>query len=109
MVDDGPMRASYEKFLDKLREQLLTPKASLPLDVRRDILDGRIVEGALNAFIVRVRGSASSITQAHIDQVKAAGFDEDAIFEAAICAALVAGTERYHAAIKAISEAGDAT
>jgi alkylhydroperoxidase family enzyme len=102
------MRASYGKFLEQLRAQLLTPKASLALDVRRDILDGRIVEGALNAFVVRVRGSASSMTQAHIDHTKSAGFTEDAIFEAAVCAACFAGIERYQAAMKAISEADHA-
>jgi len=102
------MRDSYSDYLSRLREQLLGPLGKLSPGIRRDILEGRIVEGALNAFVVRIRGNASSVTQEHIDELKAAGLDEDEIFDAAVCAAFVAGAERYQAAMKALNEAGDA-
>ena len=103
------MRESYSDYLNRLREQLLGPLGKLAPGVRRDILDGRIVEGAVNAFVVRVRGNASSVTQQHIDELKASGLDEDEIFDAAVCAAFVAGAERYQTAMKALQESADAT
>ncbi len=102
------MRRSYAEFLEQLKKALLGPSAKLPLNVRQDILEGRILEGVLNAFVVRVRGNASSITQEHIDELKAKGLSEDEIFEATVCAAFVAGAERYQAAMKAMAGSTDA-
>jgi hypothetical protein len=103
------MRKSYAEFLDQLQKQLLGPLGKLPADVRRDIIDGRILEGKLNAFVVRVRANATSVTQEHIDELKASGLGEDEIFEATICAAFLAGLERYQVAMKALSGSTDAT
>src|SRR5688572_7360411 len=102
------MRQDYVAFLERLKAQLLGPAGSLPVEVRRDIIEGRIVDGALNAFVVRVRANATSVTQAEIDSLKTEGYSEDAIFEAAVCAAFVAGAERFEAGLRAIKEAGDA-
>ena len=101
-------RIPFPEYLEKLRAQLVGPLGKLSEPIRRDILEGRIVEGALNAFVVRVRANATSITQAHIDELKASGLDEDEIFDAAVCAAFFAGAERWQAAMNALKEAGDA-
>jgi alkylhydroperoxidase/carboxymuconolactone decarboxylase family protein YurZ len=102
------VRASYADFLQRLSEQLLGPRGKLAAAVRRDILEGRILEGALNAFVVRVRANAPTVTQAHIDELRANGMDEDEIFDAAVCAAFYAGAERFQAVVSALKEAGDA-
>jgi hypothetical protein len=103
------MRNSYAKFMERLRKRLLEPDAELPGDVRREIIEGRIVDEPLNAFVVRIRANASSITQEHIDQLKAKGFAEDQIFEATVCAAFRAGLERYQAAMSALEGDVDET
>jgi alkylhydroperoxidase family enzyme len=103
------MRESYGDFLGRLKKQLVDSLGKLPASVRREIIEGRIVEGALNAFVVRVRANAASVTQQDIDELKASGLDEDEIFEAAVCAAFVAGVERYAAGMKALRESTDAT
>jgi alkylhydroperoxidase family enzyme len=103
------MRQPYDQFLDQLRGQLLGPLGKLSASVRRDIMEGRLVEGALNSFVVRVRANAPSVTQGHIDELKASGLQEDEIFDAAVCAAFVAGEERFGAAMKALEGAGDAS
>jgi hypothetical protein len=102
------MRKPYAPFLEQLKASLLDKGCVLPVEVRTDIIAGRILEGALNAFVVRVRGNASSITQQHIDELKAGGLTEDEIFEATLCAAFLAGHERYQAAMKAMGEQTDA-
>src|SRR5262245_3920735 len=102
------MSASFVDYMDRVREQLLGPLGKLPVAVRREILEGRIVEGVLNAFVVRVRANAASVTQQHIDELKASGLDEDEIFDATVCAAFVAGAERYQAAVNALKEASNA-
>jgi hypothetical protein len=60
------VRASYSGFLAALRDRLLVQTARLPLEVRRDILDGRILSEPLNNFVVRVRANASSIGPTHV-------------------------------------------
>ena len=106
--DPVTVQQPYAEFLNLLREQLLGPLGKLPAAVRRDILEGRIVDGVLNAFVVRVRANATSVTQAHIDKLKAAGLDEDEIFDAAVCAAFYAGFERYQAGVNALKGTADA-
>jgi alkylhydroperoxidase/carboxymuconolactone decarboxylase family protein YurZ len=102
------VREPFSDYLNRLRGQLLGPLGRLSAELRRDIIEGRIVEGALNAFVVRVRANAASVTQEHIDQLKAEGLDEDEIYDATVCAAFVAGAERYNAALNALNEAKDA-
>jgi hypothetical protein len=106
--DSLEVRQPYADFLRQLREQLLGPLGKLPASVRLDILEGRIVDGVLNTFVVRVRANATSVTQGHIDELKAAGLDEDEIFDAAVCAAFYAGFERYQAGVNALKGTTDA-
>jgi alkylhydroperoxidase/carboxymuconolactone decarboxylase family protein YurZ len=54
---------------------------------------------------VRVRGSASTITEAHIAELLAGGLTEDEVFDATVCAAFRAGLERYEAGMNALEEA----
>jgi len=102
------VRESYSEYLAKLKARLLGPLGKLDPNVRRDIVEGRIVEEPLNSFVVRVRASAFTVTQAHVDQLKASGVDEDSIFEATVCAAFVAGLERWQVAMKALGRSDDA-
>jgi hypothetical protein len=91
------MRAPYADFLVRLRESLTGSQARLAPDVRRDIIEGRILEEPLNAYVVRVRANAASIGPEEIAQLKQRGLSEDEIFEGTVCAAYRAGVERYEA------------
>ena len=103
------MRTSFGEYMDALRARLLDASGRLPVSVRTDILEGRIAPGLLNAFVVRVRASATTVTPEHIAELRASGLDEDQIFEATVCAAVRAGIERYQAAMNALSEHRDAS
>ena len=100
-------RKSYGDFLDRLKDTLLGSLGTLPVDVRSGIIEGRILEDPLNAFVVRVRANATSINDDQIAELKASGLTEDEIFEATVCAAFVAGLERYEVAMKALKESAD--
>jgi hypothetical protein len=102
------MSESFAGRLAQLKTQLLGPLGKLSAEVRRDIVEGRIIEEPLNAFVIRVRASASTVTQAHVDALKASGLDEDSIFDATVCAAFVAGMERWTLAMKALGRSDDA-
>ena len=103
------MRAPYAEFITRLKRQLEGPLGKLPLKTRQDILEGRILDEPLNGFVVRVRANATSVTQEHIDELKATGLDEDDIFDAAVCGSFFAGWERWQAGMKALGKSGDAT
>jgi alkylhydroperoxidase/carboxymuconolactone decarboxylase family protein YurZ len=105
--EDASVRDGYQELLGKLKQQLLGPLGKLAEQTRRDIIAGRIVDARLNDLVVRVRANASSVTQAHIDALKAAGTDEDEIFDAVVCAAFLAGEERYEATLAVLAKAGD--
>src|SRR6188474_860299 len=102
------MQTSYAKFLDRLREVLLGSSGVLPLSTRENILAGRILERPLNGFVVRVRANASSVTPEHLKELLRSGLLEDEVFEAAICAAVVAGFERYESGMKALRDGSHA-
>jgi alkylhydroperoxidase family enzyme len=76
----------------------------LPPEVRTAIVDrGRgqaatgLIPQALVGFVDRVAQAAPEIADADVDAIKAAGFDEEAVFEAVVAAALGASLARLEA------------
>lgn len=74
----------------------------LSTEVRKAIVDRArgqeaAVPDALVGFVDRVAKNASEIADADVDAVKAAGFDEEAVFEAIVAAALGASLARLEA------------
>jgi alkylhydroperoxidase family enzyme len=63
---------------------------------RGQATDG-VVPAALVGFVDRVAEDAPEIGDADVDAVKAAGFDEEAVFEAIVAAALGASLARLEA------------
>lgn len=62
---------------------------------------------ALAGWVERVARTPWRITDDDVAALRAAGFDEDAIFEATLAAAVGAGVARYQAAARAIAAAAD--
>jgi alkylhydroperoxidase family enzyme len=56
----------------------------------------------LAAYLEKVRTGAYKVTDADVEALKAAGFSEDAIFEATVTAAIGEGLRRLDAAMDAI-------
>ena len=82
-----PVATSYDPLIERLRE------AAAP--------DGSVPEAA-RAYVDTVRSNASLVTDADVEELKAAGYDEDRIFELTVAAAVAAGLERRDAALRTL-------
>jgi alkylhydroperoxidase family enzyme len=71
------------EHLDALRANVANTKAAPP---------------ELAAYLEKVRTRAYAVTDAHVEQLKAAGFTEDEIFEQTVAAAISEGLRRLDAA-----------
>lgn len=109
------MRTRLQKVLDVLfsdggdRPELRRAAASNAAALGGGSLPGgATLPAALAAWVERVARSAWTITDDHVAELRAAGFDEDAIFETTIAAATGAAIARYQVAERAIRAAATA-
>jgi alkylhydroperoxidase family enzyme len=63
----------------------------------------RAAPAALNGYLEKVRLHAYKVTDREVDELKAAGFSEDEIFEHTVSAAVAAGLERLDAGLRTLS------
>ena len=57
---------------------------------------------AMEAYLAKVRDRAYTVTDADVDELKAAGLSEDEIFEQTVAAAVGEGLRRLEAAERAL-------
>jgi hypothetical protein len=62
--------------------------------VRKKLLDGKSPSSALGTFAVKVQENATSITDAHVEALLAAGHSQDEVFECVVASALGSGMQR---------------
>jgi len=74
-------------------ERLRDAAPALPADL----------SGVAAAYAAKVRVEATAVTDADVEALRAAGLDEEAIFELTIAAALAAGMERLEAGLGALA------
>jgi alkylhydroperoxidase family enzyme len=98
------MKDPYAEERRALVEAVTQGASHLPPEVRTAIADrarGQTASGlipeALVGFVDRVAQAAPEIADADVDAIKAAGFDEEAVFEAIVAAALGASLGRLEA------------
>ena len=77
----------YDVLIERLREAA-GPDDSVPEPAR--------------AYVDTVRRNAYLVTDADVEAVKGAGYDEDQIFELTVAAAVGAGLERRDAALRTL-------
>jgi len=77
----------YDPLIERLREA-----------ARLD----RSVPGPARAYVDTVRRNAYLVTDADVEELKGAGYDEDQIFELTVAAAVAAGLERRDAALRTL-------
>jgi alkylhydroperoxidase family enzyme len=78
----------YDPLIERLRE------AAQP---------SRSVPEAFRAYVDTVRRQAYLVTDSDVHALKADGYDEDAIFEQTVAAAVAAGLERRDAALRTLA------
>lgn len=91
----------YLRERQRLIRAVTAARGSLAPDVRRAIVDrargrsdGAMMPGALATFVDRVSRDAAAIEDADVDALIGCGFDEEAVFEAVVAAALGASLVR---------------
>ena len=103
----------YDRKLTLLRNSVLSEPGSLDPSVRRAICDGVELPGPLGAYARKVVEHAHAVSDDDIAELHGAGYTDDQIFEATVCAALGAGLlrlERVFLALRpAARPAGGAT
>jgi alkylhydroperoxidase family enzyme len=77
----------YDVLIERLREAA-RPDDSVP--------------EAARAYVDTVRSNAFLVTDADVEELKAAGYDEDRIFELTVAAVVAAGLERRDAALRTL-------
>jgi alkylhydroperoxidase family enzyme len=63
----------------------------------------RAATAELSGYIEKVRLHAYKVTDRDVDELKAAGFSEEEIFEHTVSAAVAAGLERLDAGLRTLS------
>jgi alkylhydroperoxidase family enzyme len=71
--------------------------------VRTAAVPERAAPTELSGYLEKVRLHAYKVTDRDVDELKAAGFSEDEIFEQTVSAAVAAGLERLDAGLGTLS------
>ncbi|MET8845971.1 hypothetical protein [Amycolatopsis sp. NPDC004625] len=85
-----------------LRHAVLEASGETDRPTRTAALDGDELPEPLQSYAAKVRDASYKITDADVDELKAAGYSEDAIFEMTAAAAIGAALRSYDAGRQAI-------
>ena len=96
-------RGGTNRF-DELRRRALDGRGELDVAIRRAAFEGGAVPPAVDAYVTKVRECAYKVTDADIATIRAAGWDEEQIFELTIATALGAALRRQDRARAAMTE-----
>ena len=98
------MEARHEEVIERLREAVLAGPGELDEAARRGISAGDAPPG-LAAYLGKVDRHAYRVTDAEVEELRAAGWSDDALFEATVSAAVGAGLTRLEAGLATIRAA----
>jgi alkylhydroperoxidase family enzyme len=101
IADDRPTRLRTKAA--RLVEAVLTAEGAVSADARNAAFTGRADESALARYVNVVRRHAYRISDEDVQRLRDVGFDDDAIFELTVAAALGAGAERLQAGLSLLS------
>jgi len=76
-------------------------------DQRRAAFDKSALDEPLQTLVGKVAERAHTVTDEDVAAVRAAGLNEDQIFEVVVCAALGQASRQYDAALAALRAAGE--
>jgi alkylhydroperoxidase family enzyme len=96
---------STAELRDAVRRAILEGNGRAAADDRRRAYDGEGAPGAVAAYIAKVRDNAYRVTDEDIAALRAAGLDDDRIFELSVATAIGQADRQHAAAIAALDEA----
>lgn len=96
------MRSRHEAAIDRVRRAALEAPGVTDVELRRAVHEAAAQPPPLGPYLEKVRERASTITDEDIEDLRAAGYSDDAILELTIAAATGAAGRRYDAALRAL-------
>lgn len=97
------METRYTEKLSRLEHRLLDGPGTTEPEARRSVASGdRMPDPLVDAYVENIRNQAYKIVERDIAELKAAGWDEDQIFEISICTAFGAARRRLQAGLRAV-------
>lgn len=98
----GPMADPYAALLAEIRRAVLDAPAHTSVERRRAAAARTESDPLLARYLGRVHDEASSIGDAELVALKAAGHDEESLFELTVAAAVGAASHRCARALAAL-------
>lgn len=95
----------YERGIRLLKRTILTSPGQLSPELREAAVSCAEIQGLLGEYVNQVRHRAWEITDADIEALRQAGYAEDQIFEATVCAAVGAGLARLEKGLEVLHQA----
>jgi len=99
------MRKDVQADVDALTRRVTRGPGVVPPAQRQAAVAGEKAEGALGAYLERVRTAAAEVTDEEVAALRAAGTSDDELFELTVAAALGAARARLDAGLAAIAAA----
>jgi alkylhydroperoxidase family enzyme len=93
----------HADVMQRLHDAVLGEDGSLPYATRLALVTGRDVPAELEPYADKVARHAYRVTDRDIDALRAAGYDDDAIFEITVAVALGVGLHRRDTGLAAIA------
>ncbi len=91
----------FADAVEAIRRDVLTAAAVTKREERARAMTGQ-APGALGAFLTKVRDASSTVTEADVAGLRAAGLSEDEVYELTVAAAFGVAYERLEAAKRAV-------
>lgn len=91
--------------LNELRDRVTKGTGELSRSVRTAAASGNTVPPEAKAYVEKIRRHAYKVTDHDVDELRAAGWSEDQIFEVTIATALHEGLSRWSRASQVLEEA----
>lgn len=101
MTVESRKRALHKALVDRV----LNRDSQTPQDLRHRAFHNADLPEPLATLLGNVATAPTTVTDADLAAVKAAGFSEDEIFELVICAAVGQATRQYEAGLAALTQA----
>lgn len=99
------INSRHPRLQQTLRHAVLDAPAATDTALRRAAYRGAGLAEPLRGYVEKLRRHAYRVQDDDIEQLHAAGYSDDQVFEVTVAAALGAGDERLRAGLAALNEA----
>lgn len=93
----------HDEVIRRLHDSVLGPEGSLPPETRLALAIGRDIPAELKPYADKVARHAYRVVDRDLDELRTAGYDDDAIFEITVAIALGVGLHRRDVGLAALA------